>query len=118
VEDPGAGGAPMGRTLCITEVVLQESIAHYSRRMDEAVVRLERWRSKHAGGLSVQPLVAEFAQQLLEHAASYAEQLRSALDAIPVEVLPSRKSSTTSSFSAPPAASHRATRRAMDTVTR
>ena len=65
MEDPGAGGAPMGRTLCITEVVLQESIAHYSRRMDEAVVRLERWRSKHAGGLSVQPLVAEFAQQAL-----------------------------------------------------
>jgi PIN domain len=97
LSDPLLGGVPWtilaqaarrGVRLCITEVVLQESIAGYSRRMDEAVVVLERWRSKHAGALGVQPLVAEFAQQLSEHAASYAEQLKSVLDAIPVEVLP------------------------------
>ena len=98
VSDPLLRGVPwkilahaarrLGVRLCITEVVLQEATAKYSRRIDDAVVGFERWGAKHSSALGMQSLVAGVRQELLEHAASYGEQLRSLLDAIPVEVLP------------------------------
>lgn len=79
-----------GVRLCLTEVVLHEATAGYNRRMNDAVTGFDQW-AKQAGALGLPPLVADLRQQLSEgaaSAASYGRELRSKLDAIPIEVLP------------------------------
>jgi PIN domain len=80
--------AHWGVRLCITDVVLQEAIAGYNRRLDKAVVGFEKWAARHAGSLGIQSLAAGGRRQLSERRASYAKQLRSALNETPIEVLP------------------------------
>jgi hypothetical protein len=80
--------AHWGVRLCITEVVLQEAIAGYGRRIDDAGVGFEKWASRHTGALDLESLAAGVRRQLSERKASYAAQLRSVLNAIPVDVLP------------------------------
>lgn len=72
--------------LCTTEVVLLESVANYERRVDEAKVGFDKWSERHAPSLGLEDSVGEMRSRLDEHAASYDALLKSALEALPVEV--------------------------------
>lgn len=77
-----------GVRVCISDVVRREAVAGHARRVDEALVGVDRWESKHATVLGLTPLVTHLREQMSQTASSYEETLAAILDAVPVEVLP------------------------------
>ncbi len=75
-----------GVRVAISDVSVVETIAGYRRRLEEAVLGLDRWASRHAAlGLDVE--VQNLRQNFAERAADYPERLASALADAGVEVL-------------------------------
>ncbi|MBM0260576.1 PIN domain-containing protein, partial [Micromonospora sp. 4G55] len=72
----------------VTEVVIAEAVAGFGRRIDEALVGLDRWSGKHAGALGLSAIASTAHTDISAFKAAYEDRLHGLLRSARVEVIP------------------------------